>query len=500
MKVARLVNEKPLEFIPGDYQNKKVSHGEYLYISGESPKILCGIGNYKNLIITYNIENIVTLYDDCGKLQLEILKPNSNTKSKKIDIQLKFPSKADKMANVYAWKYLNNKNTEIEIKDNEKVNFSETAEAFKTGIIFKMLLPIEMFKEVTNVVEENILNEIITSERVLVEETTAREKFKNSVINVFELIILAIVIIKAFSHIQESGNIFTRKPTQKIKYTKELPYDGITPGQACFIKDVSLMKMGDVFSATLLSLKLKGVIDFIYHGNEKIFQNVYIKIINDNPELAVEEKPIFDFLLEYTKKFQREDKTISLNVLKKYIASSSQKVSKLKNDILASIKRSIPFYSQKANRRIIKKQIEIIYYIIAIIIMQLIHGNSFDFFTLYTWINILSIVNIFHCIMIATKTNAFDQIGIDYRESLRALQRYMSEFSEFKDKGLPEIALWEYYIIFAEAFGISKKVLQQIKASYPNIIDSSFSETYEACEYINMCEFRKSFLFATSME
>ena len=102
--------------------------------------------------------------------------------------------------------------------------------------------------------------------------------------------------------------------------------------------------------------------------------------------------------------------------------------------------------------------------------------------------------------MIATKTNAFDQIGIDYRESLRALQRYMSEFSEFKDKGLPEIALWEYYIIFAEAFGISKKVLQQIKASYPNIIDSSFSETYEACEYINMCEFRKSFLFATSME
>ena len=113
---------------------------------------------------------------------------------------------------------------------------------------------------------------------------------------------------------------------------------------------------------------------------------------------------------------------------------------------------------------------------------------------------ILSIMNILQCVRIAVKTNVFSEKGLEYRDQLKALERYMLDFSSFKQEGVPEITLWEYYIVFAEAFGVSNKVLEQIGACYPNIHDTAFLETYEVCKYLGKCNFGKTFLYSISFD
>ena len=38
---------------------------------------------------------------------------------------------------------------------------------------------------------------------------------------------------------------------------------------------------------------------------------------------------------------------------------------------------------------------------------------------------------------------------------------------------MPELVLWEKYLVFATAFGISEKVLKQLKVVYPEITDAN---------------------------
>ena len=42
-------------------------------------------------------------------------------------------------------------------------------------------------------------------------------------------------------------------------------------------------------------------------------------------------------------------------------------------------------------------------------------------------------------------------------------------FSMIDKKELPEIVLWEEYLVYATAFGIADKVLKQLKIAYPSI-------------------------------
>lgn len=58
------------------------------------------------------------------------------------------------------------------------------------------------------------------------------------------------------------------------------------------------------------------------------------------------------------------------------------------------------------------------------------------------------------------------------------LKRYMSEFSLMKEKEVPELVLWEKYLVYATVFGISEKVLKQLKVVYPQISDEEYMNSH----------------------
>ena len=82
---------------------------------------------------------------------------------------------------------------------------------------------------------------------------------------------------------------------------------------------------------------------------------------------------------------------------------------------------------------------------------------------------IVTIINLIENSKMLKNTNLYTQNGVDESAKWKGLKNYMENFSMIDKKELPEIVLWEEYLVYATAFGIADKVLKQLKIAYPSI-------------------------------
>ena len=64
------------------------------------------------------------------------------------------------------------------------------------------------------------------------------------------------------------------------------------------------------------------------------------------------------------------------------------------------------------------------------------------------------------------KITVLTEAGEDEKEKWKALKNFMSEYSLISEKGMNDLVIWEKYLIFATAFGLSDKVIKEFKAKY----------------------------------
>ena len=81
---------------------------------------------------------------------------------------------------------------------------------------------------------------------------------------------------------------------------------------------------------------------------------------------------------------------------------------------------------------------------------------------------ILFTINAILCHKITKKLNVLTQVGVDYKEQWKGLKKYMKDFSNIDRREVPELVVWEKYLVYATAFGIADKVIKQLKIIYPN--------------------------------
>lgn len=70
---------------------------------------------------------------------------------------------------------------------------------------------------------------------------------------------------------------------------------------------------------------------------------------------------------------------------------------------------------------------------------------------------------------------------------IAGLKRYLNEYTLIKDREAIEVYLFEEYLVYAQLFGIAKKVAKQFKDLYPEIIESSKFDSYDNIIFINHC-------------
>lgn len=50
--------------------------------------------------------------------------------------------------------------------------------------------------------------------------------------------------------------------------------------------------------------------------------------------------------------------------------------------------------------------------------------------------------------------------GIDEKEMWKGLKKYMEDYSMLKKREIPEIAIWEHFLVYATAFRIVDKAIE----------------------------------------
>lgn len=200
------------------------------------------------------------------------------------------------------------------------------------------------------------------------------------------------------------------------------------------------------FSTSILNMIYKKNIKYEINGKNDY---TLIKLNEDN--LNESEKIIIDMLFN---KISKKDK-VTLKEIKKYSSKIKglnseflNSYNKWKNTTLESAKKE-NFYEKKTNIVIIG----IIFYILSFLIITLqVKVGIKGLLILITFLS--GIIFMIYLFAFQKRTRRGSE---DYNKWM-AFKRFLKDFGRFEEKDLPEITLWERYLVYASIFGISHEL------------------------------------------
>lgn len=320
------------------------------------------------------------------------------------------------------------------------------------------------------------------------------KKYKEDKRNVF-LICIALsggVLILAYTQIKRISKKYTFfQPSIQAYYFRDIPND-LDP---CFASTLTFCKHTkaqtqhinkDGFSALLLSLVRKGYIELqkIDTLKDWKFKNVKIVIKHGRNQYA-SSKP-----LELEKLTKTEE--LYFNLISKYAYGVEIPMTKLQervsnnytgteafiNNVNTAIEKigTTDNYFQKFDHDKPKNDIYITANVLLFVGIFTLCINLFAYFShvglAYGGYFILGFIAIASSIFlkhISKKYVLLTQFGEDEYVKWRGLYNFLKSETLMKERTLIELPLWEKYLVYATAFGISEKVIKALKIRCPDI-------------------------------
>lgn len=443
--------------------------------------------------INYTVVDAIKKYDDCAELYWQFLGSDATVDASKITGTIKLPSEADSKEDIRVWGHVETLNGEIYVTSTDTVEFSVDNYISGNYVEVRIAMPSEMIETAERTYNKNVLPSIIEEETEWANEANARrerkqrnEKIIKTVIIVVMVIIGIILLRQTVKYIKILKNTKKLIPTEKYEYFREKPDKNSTPADALFLYNngvnVASTAFGNVFSATLLNLSLKGYFKITVEQNEKGKKETLIyKTKKDIEDLQYEEERIARFV----KNAIDSKEKITIKELQKYIRNHASSVSSLieKTGIETKNKNKMTenFDEEKSKEKSKYIGIAIVYFAVAM------------FCIAFLPVAILLIINAILALMINGKLSNLTQKGIDEREKWKGLKKYMEDFSLLNEKEIPALEVWEEYLVYATVFGIADKVIKQLKMVYPQIDEMDDFNTASYIYLMSHTNFNSSF-------
>lgn len=298
---------------------------------------------------------------------------------------------------------------------------------------------------------------------------------------------------------------------RKLKYFRDIPREkDATPAEAVYLyyfnKNNTGMKskQANVVAATILNLALKGYIKLRLEET-----NVYVKIIKKPEGLKKDELAVYNIL-----KGTGKDSEFKIDEINKFAKKNYSKYSMLINDLVNESRETLyklklvdkakqKEYEKSQNASIkyifLRGTIEFILIGFLIGVIPLFNKAYIDIFgigfvpgfitTLLIILPIISslLIKFKMCEKTQSKIAVLTQEGTEEREEWKALGRYIEEFSMIDEKEVPSLVIWEKYLVYATAFGIADKAIEQMKAKYPEVFVEEYwkDENMEKYQIVN---------------
>lgn len=469
----------------------------------------------KKYKIQYTVQDVMTKYNDCAELYWQFVGEDFEISAKNITGTITLPSNVESKSDIKVWGHTQDLNGEIYATTLNKVEFE--VNKFKSGryVEIRVAIPSKLINSSGRTYNKNNLQNIIDEETQWAEQANKKREQEKLIKTIMSIIVFIIVIvinivfvIKTIKKIKKLKSLKKLTVSKQLKYYREIPRKDATPAEA-----LSLLKkitggfefssdIGKVFSATLLDLNLKKFIEFEMVKDEKDRESIIIKLIENQTDISGlkdDEKEILNFVIKAVSGKQY----ITVKKLEKYIKTHQSKVVSLKSGIDTNKKKQLLSLGMIDKKEISEKEkysLGILGYIFVLVfsfilgVIFLISSSSSFIYIGIGLLFVLCIANVVINSIILSRINVFTQKGIDEIEMWKGLKRYMEDFSMLDKRNVPEIVIWEKYLVYATAFGIADKVLKQLKIVYPNLEEiTSINNSYTYMNLMIHANFASSF-------
>ena len=464
------INKSGTVFEEVSYANKG-DYGVYTKsnTSGGIDMLIYNPSTKKNAFyIDYTITNMAIVHNDIGELGFNIFTKLSEYVHD-LEMYIHIPNNGD-LLKVWAHGPLWG---ESQIIDKNTVKLSiKDLEAY-TGIDVRLAFSKSVLSESTKITNVDALDKIIKLETELADiankerdeakkivEKQKRVEFFGNIEKTSWLVFLFIIIYVVYiRHDKEY------KKQLDTKYFRDFPSDN-EPAIVGYLIRKNITN--DDLSASILMLIYKKILTFEKIENKK---KDYDLIYNKTDNLTENDKKLIEFLFCTTMGAIKDKEVVSLSRIKENAENRYEKFlrkyTKWKNSV-DSDARAKNFYEKKSSI----KFFSILYSILGLFFVS--YGN-YGYYSYTTIINgILAVSSIISLIYFIAFTKRTKEANLEYIHWI-GLKKFMEDFGRMDTKELPEIVLWEKYLVYAVTLGCADKLAKdmEIKAKELQEIDSS---------------------------
>ena len=453
------------------YQANSSENEIGVFVEGETDGV-------RNFTVSYTLTDLAAKYNDTGVIYWRIL-DSSETFIGECDIKIYFDSDVP-VNNGAMWLHSVSKDAKwVKNANGYEVNIPKVKnDSLEIRCLFdKDFLGSNIIKSY----DSDAIQKIETEENQWIaeyEEELKREKLF-AVINITILVVcvaLAIAIVIYFK-------VFYYKTKKDLypEYIRDIPA-GYTPaemGHLFYYYDGgfanSKKARNNMLSATILDLCRKHFIEIDPIDEEKYAINV--KNISEAQLMTLKafERPIFELLRDVQAHYNR--------------AFTMEEFEDFSKDNVSRVDTAIRNFRDESrqkffNAKWVGKQQK--WTSVLAPILTLTFAGSMYLFTIgssfalaLVGIMVLSISTI----LAMPKYRKLNKEGEKEYATLEGLERYMLHFSNLKEYEIPQLILWEEYMVYATMMGIAEEVLEELKVAYPELTNPSYYTGYVGHNY-----------------
>lgn len=422
--------------------------------------------------ISYKVKEATVLYNDCAVYFQKFLSQDNTTKIGKITATIHLIQGANSN-NTLIWGHgPANGIVEFDSEDDSKVNLEITNVPINNYVEARFVLDRKLMPNVQYIENINM------KERVIEEETkAAKEADKNrriaGITSVLAYIIgVALILLPIYMRFKKKENFTRYKPEIEPDFYRDIPSD-IPPAMLDKLYYYYGKKgsISNQISGTVLDLIQRNIISVSYNQMNRKKEILLSQKEYEPENITKFEKAILDFLF---RDVGEKREFVSINEIKKYCKKKKH---------INSVSRMIDGFTQKLEKEWEKQQYEekvknmvpnvfpilkvlsILTIIVSFYIFASIENVSGAALILIVAGFISFIINIF----ISKKKKMLTEDGESSLALWKGLYNFLNDFTSFDEKELPELFMWERYLVYASVFGIAEKVLKQLKIKYPQL-------------------------------
>lgn len=241
----------------------------------------------------------------------------------------------------------------------------------------------------------------------------------------------------------------------------------------------------NAMSASIMNLVYKKNINVEEIVDNKSKKKNYKFILENKDNINDSEEMLIEFLFDNVGKgkLENEKKVFTTIDLKKYADGTKtcnsfiKSYTKWKNNILAKSQEE-EFYESFMPPKILG----VIVFIISFMLFVFTLSNGVDFIPAY-FVTAVGMLFVFYSLFVERKTKK----GSEHYDKWKAFKNFLNDFGSFELKELPEIVLWERYLVYATIFGLADKVQKDmnVRINELNISNMGY-DYYPSYVYINL--------------